>query len=292
MSHIFDALQQSEVDGTGFSFPTADSLVASLLKSAEGEARVVEEPPANDLSRFPSLGVFPPQNSRLVSLTDPSCLAAEKFRLLGVRLRQVQQRRPVKKILITSTIPEEGKTVVCGNLAVTLARKKAQKILLLDGDLRRPALASRFGLQGLFGLSEWLQRDASSLPNIYHLEQVGLWLLPAGHPPANPLELMQSGLLADLLERLSSWFDWVVIDSPPILPLADTTVLARLADGILLVTREGTSEKRQLEQGLQTLDQSKLLGIVLNGYANADHTNYYQRYGPLAELKSSPIANR
>jgi capsular exopolysaccharide synthesis family protein len=279
MSHIFDALQRSEAEGTGFSFPTLDSLVAELLKPTEREAVVVEESPASDLSQFPPLDISPPQNSRLVSLTDPSSLAAEKFRLLGVRLRQVQQRRTVKKLLITSTIPEEGKTVVCANLAVTLARRKTQKILLLEGDLRRPALASRFGLAGLDGLSDWLSRDASSLPKIYHLEQAGLWLLPAGHPPDNPLELMQSGRLADLLERLCSWFDWVVIDSPPILPLADTTVWARFADGILLVIREGTSEKRQLEQGLQTLDQSKLLGLVLNGYTNADHSNYYQRYG-------------
>ena len=148
MSHIFDALQRSEADGTGFGFPTPDSLVANLLKPLEQEAVIGQESQAIDFSHFPSLDISPSQNSRLVSLTDPSCLAAEKFRLLGVRLRQAQQRRPVKKILITSTIPEEGKTVVCGNLAVTLARKKTQKILLLDGDLRRPALASRFGLQG------------------------------------------------------------------------------------------------------------------------------------------------
>jgi capsular exopolysaccharide synthesis family protein len=284
MSHIFDALQRSEAEGTGFSFPTATSLVTELLKSTEREV-VVEATPTSDFSQFPTVDVSLPLNSRLVSLTDHSCLAAEKFRLLGVRLRQAQQRRPLKKVLITSTVPEEGKSLVCGNLAATLARKKNQKILLLDGDLRRPALASRLGLHGLAGLSEWLRRDSSSLPNIYHLEQAGMWFLPAGHAPDNPLELMQSGRLADLLERLCSWFDWVVIDSPPILPLADTTVWARFADGILLVAREGTTEKRQLEQGLQTLDQSKLLGVVLNGYTNADHTNYYQRYGPLAEQK-------
>ena len=153
MSHIFDALQRSEADGTGFSFPSADTLVADLLKSAEKEPIVRDELPANDLSQFPSLDISPPQNSRLVSLTDPSSLSAEKFRLLGVRLRQVQQRRAMKKVLITSTIPEEGKTLVCANLAVTLARKKTQRILLLDGDLRRPALSSRFGLQGLAGQS-------------------------------------------------------------------------------------------------------------------------------------------
>jgi capsular exopolysaccharide synthesis family protein len=280
MSHIFDALQRSAAEGTGFSLPSAASLVTDLLKSAEREV-VVEETPVSDF-QFPSVNISLPPDGRLVSLTDESCLAAEKFRLLGVRLRQIQQRRPLKKILITSTIPEEGKSLVCGNLAATLSSKKSQKILLLDGDLRRPVLASRFGLHGLAGLSEWLPGDSSSLPNIYHLEQAGLWFLPAGHPPDNPLELMQSRRLGDLLEQVCAWFDWVVIDSPPILPLADTTVWARFVDGILLVAREGTTEKRQLERGLQTLDKSKLLGVVLNGYTNADHTDYYQRYGSLA----------
>src|SRR6201987_3924211 len=134
MSQIFDALQRSEAEGTGFSFPTLENLVADLLKPAEREEVVVEESQAGNFSKFIPLDISSPQNSRLVSLTDPSCLAAEKFRLLGVRLRQVQQRRAVKKLLITSTIPEEGKTVVCANLAVTLARRKTQKILLLEGD--------------------------------------------------------------------------------------------------------------------------------------------------------------
>ena len=91
---------------------------------------------------------------------------------------------------------------------------------------------------------------------------------------------MQSGRLSELMEQLSAWFDWIIIDSPPILPLADTSVWARLADGILLVTREGTTKKRTLQRGLQALEQSKLLGAVVNSSASTDHSNYYHRYGP------------
>src|SRR2546428_10861317 len=93
------------------------------------------------------------------------------------------------------------------------------------------------------------------------------------------MELMQSGRLGELMEQLTDWFDWIIIDSPPVLPLADTSVWARLADGILLVTREGTTKKRLLQRGLQVLEQSKLLGAVLNSSSNTDHSNYYQRYG-------------
>jgi Mrp family chromosome partitioning ATPase len=130
------------------------------------------------------------------------------------------------------------------------------------------------------GLSEWLQGEPRRIANLYRLEGPNLWLLPAGHPPENPLELMQSGRLSELLDQLAAWFDWIIIDSPPILPLADTSVWARLADGILLVTREGTTKKRMLLRGLQALEQSKLLGAVVNSSSNTDHSNYYQRYGP------------
>src|SRR5207302_2783761 len=158
---------------------------------------------------------------------------AEKFRFLGVRLRQLQQVRELKTVLITSTIPEEGKSMVSGNLAVTLAQRKQQKVLLLEGDLRRPVLTARFGLQGLRGLSEWLESDTSQTANIHYLEGPGFWFLPSGKPPANPLELMQSGRLSGLLQQLAAWFDWILIDSPPVLPLADTSVWARLSDGVL-----------------------------------------------------------
>ena len=169
---------------------------------------------------------------------------------------------------------------MAANLAAILARRQQPKILLLEGDLRRPSLSTQFGLGKIPGLSEWLQGESRPIQHIYRLEGPNLWLLPAGRPPENPLELMQSGRLSELLNQLSTWFDWIVIDSPPILPLADTSVWARLADGILLVTREGTTKKRMLQQGLQALEQTKLLGAVLNSSANTDHTDYYQRYGP------------
>jgi Mrp family chromosome partitioning ATPase len=97
---------------------------------------------------------------------------------------------------------------------------------------------------------------------------------------------MQSGRLSELLDQLSGWFDWIIIDSPPVLPLADTSVWARLVDGILLVTREGTTKRRLLQSGLKALEQSKLLGAVVNSSASTDHTNYYYRYGPAATRKA------
>jgi capsular exopolysaccharide synthesis family protein len=228
---------------------------------------------------FPSLEVSVLPSSRMVFLNEPDSLAAEKFRFLGVRLRQLQQSRPLKKVLVTSTIPEEGKSTVSANLAGVLARRK-QSVLLVEGDLRRPTLASQFGLGRLAGLGEWLQSGRQTVSNVYRLEGPDFWFMPAGNPPENPLELLQSGRLSYLMGQLANLFDWIIVDSPPLLPLADTTVWSRVTDGTLLVAREGKSEKKQLQRGLEALKKSDLLGVVLNGCAHPDHKSYYQRYSP------------
>ena len=291
MSRLFEALQKSEPD-LSFDFPLAMQLTDELLKPAETAQEQSEEfepslrgkqdvDVAPELDQpIPSVPVIIKPATRLVCLTQKDSLAAEKFRFLAVRLRQLQQNRAVKKLLVTSTIPEEGKSMISANLALSLARKKRQRVLLLEGDLRRPTLYESFGLRSLPGVSEWLKSGSSEVKNLYYFEEAGLWFLPAGSQPGNPMELMQSGRLAELIEQLTVWFDWIVIDSPPVLPLADTSVWSRLADGILLVAREGTTRKRELQRGLDTLDHSKLLGVVLNSSDSTDQSNYYQRYGP------------
>lgn len=309
MSRIFEALQRSESERSGT--PLAPpALATELLQVVEREASALipknfpatEGAPQdfaekdfdendladNDLSQFQSLPVALPPDSKLICLTAPESLGAEKFRFLGVRLRQLQQTRPLKKLLITSVIPEEGKSTVSANLATILARKQQPKILLMDGDLRRPSLSKQFGLGKLPGLSEWLHGESRPITHIYRLEGPNLWFLPAGQPPENPLELMQAGRLSKLMKQLAGWFDWIVVDSPPVLPLADTSVWARLVDGILLVTREGTTKRRQLQSGLQALERSKLLGAVVNSCASTDHTNYYYRYGPATRKAEVP----
>jgi capsular exopolysaccharide synthesis family protein len=300
MSRVFDALQRSGAEQTGVEYPDLMSVVSEVFEAPRAPSQteeqaqsadilgvppialptideVVPERPVSGVDGFPSLKVRVEGSSRLVFFTEPDSLAAEKFRFLGVRLRQLQQSRPLKRVLITSTIPEEGKSLVSANLAGVLARRK-QKVLLIEGDMRRPTLARQFGLGRLAGLAEWLQSSVQSVSNIYHLDGPNFWIMPAGDPPANPLEMMQSGRLSQLMGQLTHLFDWIVVDSPPLLPLADTTVWARLTDGALLVVREGTTEKAPLERGLEILKKSDLLGVVLNGCTNSDHENYYQRY--------------
>jgi len=273
MSRIFEALQRSEVDRFGIS-SSPSAVATELLQTVEREE---SDSVTNQVEDSHGLVVSPSTNDRLICLTAKDSLAAEKFRFLAVRLRQFQQIRPLKKVLITSSIPEEGKSMVAANLAITLARKQNLKVLLLEGDLRRPTLPRQFGIGKLTGLSEWLQSELQPI-SIYHIEGAGLWFLPAGKPPSNPLELMQSKKLPELMDQLAAQFDWIIIDSPPVLPLADTSLWMRLSDGILLVTREGVTEKRQLQRCLETVEKPKLLGALLNSCRNTDHADYYQRY--------------
>jgi capsular exopolysaccharide synthesis family protein len=295
MSQIFDALQKSQAERIGTEASRTEStftIATELLEVAERKWRAASPPSvdpseySNSMPQFPSLPVSILPNSRLVSVGEEESLGAEKFRFLAVRLRQLRQSRPLKKVLITSTIPQEGKSTVAANLACTLGKRKQHKTLLLEGDLRRPTVAQKFGLGKVPGLSEWLRGETETM-NIYRLEALGLWVMPAGNAPENPLELMQSGKLSPLMEQLTGWFDWIIIDSPPVLPLADTSMWARLADGILLVTRKSITEKKQLQRGLEALEPAKLLGGLLNGSTDAAHSDYYQRYGPATSSPES-----
>jgi capsular exopolysaccharide synthesis family protein len=229
--------------------------------------------------QFQSLPVSVPAQSRLVCLTDNQSLAAEKFRFVGITLQHLRRDRPLKKVLITSTIPQEGKTTVSANLACALARRTQQRTLLVEGDVRRPSLSQMFGLERMPGICECLQGERNLMTSIYHLEGPGLWFMPAGGAPENPLELLQSGKLPALMDQLSGLFDWIVIDSPPVMPLADTSVWMRLTDGILLVARQGITEKRQLQRGLEALEPKKVIGAVLNGSKSTLPGDYYYTAG-------------
>ena len=253
--------------------------VAEPKAPQELDSRTADEG-ATELAQCQTLHLSLTQQNRLISVSDADSPAAEAFRLLSVRLRHLRRTRELKKLLITSTIPQEGKSMVSANLACALASSTRRKILLLEGDVRRPSLSKVFGLKPYPGLCEWLEGGRSLVSSLYRLEPGGIWLFPAGYGPANPLELLESAKLPALMEQLAGWFDWIVIDSPPVLPLADTSVWTRLADGILLVTRQGTTQKRHLQRGIEALESKKVIGAVLNSSKNSSDNEYYSYRRP------------
>jgi capsular exopolysaccharide synthesis family protein len=256
------------------------------VPSGEG---MVKEQHLDKFRQMLSLKVVAPPNNRLVCFTEGQNLAAEKFRFLGMSLQNLRRERPLKKVLITSTIPQEGKSTVSANLACTLARTTQRRTLLLEGDVRRPSLSQMFGVGAYPGICECLQGDRNLVNSVYYLEGPGFWFLPAGRAPNHPLELLQSGRLAATMDQLAAWFDWIIIDSPPVMPLADTSVWMRQAEGILLVLRQGTTEKGQLQRGLEAIERKKLIGAVLNGSSKPARNDYYHDHVP---AKTSQRAGR
>jgi capsular exopolysaccharide synthesis family protein len=252
---------------------------------AHGGASAAVESNDLNLDDCQSLTLMDFPENRLVSVWNGDAPAAEAFRLLSVRLRHLRRERTLQKVLITSTIPQEGKSVVSANLACALASGTRQKVLLLEGDIRRPTLSKVFGLKAHPGICEWLSGRRSLMESVYHLQPADVWLLPAGNSPESPLELLQSRELPGAIARLSTIFDWIIIDSPPVLPLADTSVWTRLADGILLVARQGITQKRHLKRGIEGLEARKVIGAVLNASASSSDSEYYAYRRPDDDAK-------
>lgn len=281
MSRVFEALRRSEVRHFGGVLATTPLFANQLVEAAENQRRNRKGEPDTCLS----LPFSPAGDSRLASFTAKGSLAAERFRFLSVRLRQLRQQKTLRTLLITSASAGEGKSVVAANLAVSLAGQE-QRVLLLEGNLRSPVLAARFGHPDLKGLGEWLRQDSACLPDIYCFEDPGFWLAPAGCAPERPLEFMQPERLKALLYELGARFDWIIIDCPALLPLADTSVWAELADAVLLTVRQGKSKERQLLRGLEALGQSELLGVVVNECVSGADESFPTEHLPGAPLES------
>jgi len=284
MSRIFEALQQANTElGRSLSEISESAQSLSQFSTALiGEAPAMEEAPQFSLPTDPQ--------SRLVAWTEPHSLAAENFRGLSARLRQAQQRRPLNRVLITSPVKGDGKSTISLNLAITLAAH-GDKTLLVDGDLHQRGLASTLEVTDDRGLADWCERS-EILPNVLHrAEGLPLWLLPAGFCQDQPLKALQSSRASELLKQLGNWFSWIVIDSPPLVPLTDGNVWAAMSDAVLLVVREGVTAKRALEKALESVEKSKLFAVVMND-ATPQEARYYREYGNAAIRAATKAAHK
>jgi capsular exopolysaccharide synthesis family protein len=216
----------------------------------------------------------------------------EQFRSLRSRIYQARYEAPVKTILISSGMPAEGKSFIAANLAMNLARNTVNNILLIDGDLRRPTLHKLLGapigpglsefLDGRAELKDILQRD--STPHSVHAKTVGsianLTFIPAGKCGDNSSELVANHRIEMLIETLSPYFDWILIDSPPVLAVTDAVELSHAADAVLLIARGGRTPYDIAQRTQTTFSKSRILGFVLNDVKDAPRSgSYYYYYG-------------
>jgi protein-tyrosine kinase len=283
------AIQQSQPDtvptdmvppGLGLPEPAeppaalGNAMPATIGTRAAGEPKIVFE---TDKSQ--SVMIQPPPTSRLVAWCEPNGLGAEKFRALAVRLDAIRRQHEMKSLQVTSSVINEGKTFVAANLAVTLAKYSGSRTLLIEGDLHRPTLGSMLGLKPMHGLSDWWSGRSQDIARLLvRFTGTGLWFLPAGKACDRPSEILRSTQLAEAFAQLASRFDWIVVDSTPMLPVIDANLWSRLVDGTLLVVREGVAPLKALKNGLQSLDHPKLIGVVVNEASEFDQIDYHGQY--------------
>jgi len=216
----------------------------------------------------------PRLNPLLIAGLAPKSLSAEQYRALRTRLAQVEGTTALRTIMITSPQKGEGKSVTSANLALTMAQELQRRVVLVEADLRKPSLQRLLGLPAGPGLADLLVGAAELKDIMKFLPDHNLTVIPAGAAPTNPAELLGSTAMRRMLDQLRTRFDRVILDTPPVLPLADVAVLAPMVDGTLLVVRAGVTPKPAIENALRAFDSSRLVGVVLNESGMEDDYRY------------------
>jgi capsular exopolysaccharide synthesis family protein len=248
---------------------------------------------AEGIGNFNPLGQIPVDEinveplSKIVFYTDPRGVAADRFRFLRMRIRELSDARNLKSLLITSALSLDGKSTVSLNLATALAERGQSPVLLLEADLYHPTLAERLGLKTGPGLAECLSSGMTPLSVVRRIEPLGWYFLPAGRQLADPSDLLHGDGFAAIMGALSPHFKWIVIDSPPIVPVADALALAHQADASLLVVRAGQTPSDAVESALESLGAKHVMGVILNGVEDLQrlYSKYNKYYGPPAPSK-------
>jgi len=216
--------------------------------------------------------------SKIVYYTDPHGGGADRFRQLRMRLREWGSTDKCNSLLITSALPQDGKSTVSLNLATALTEHGRRRVLLIEADLHHPTLTQQLRLKTWPGFADCLEGRLSVRSAIRRVEPLGFYLLPAGEAHGNPSEILQSDEMTNLMVELRLCFDWIVIDAPPLAPLTDAMSLARHVQASLLVVRAGRTPRAAVEQAMGLLDPKRVIGIVLNGIDGL-HRAYSKYYG-------------
>ncbi|WP_082556808.1 polysaccharide biosynthesis tyrosine autokinase [Modestobacter sp. Leaf380] len=247
--------------------------------------RSVRDPgSAAELAGAPLVGIVLRDNSlqtRPTLAADDQGSTAEGFRQLRTNLQFLDVDRPPQVIMISSAVAGEGKSVVAVNLALTLTTA-GRRVALVEADLRRPRAARYLGVPGEVGLTDVLAGQAGLVDVLQPLEGGSLSLIAAGPMPPNPSDLLASSHMTDVLNALRADHDYVVIDAPPLLPVADASGLAVAVDGVVLVVRHGATHKEQVRQARETVDRvgGRVLGVVLNVVPPKAAASVARGYGP------------
>lgn len=303
MSRIHDALRKAGQDTSGNRRPavrrtgssTPDSLdlersapntpqmerSAPVLTEEEGfsEAALSELEDLESIIQQAREVAYTPQNDALlINPLAPREAPAEEFRTLRTRLNHLQTLQPLHTLVVTSASPAEGKSFTAANLAVAQAQLADKRILLADFDFRRPNIDKTFQIDCAPGITDYLRGRATLGEIMRRLAGTNLYMLTAGDVVPNPLELLNLKECKTLIDSLRNHFDWVVLDSPPLLFAADANLLATMCDGTVLVVRIGSTTVDSVSRALQSLCENNVLGIVVNGARRGELYSKYSYY--------------
>jgi len=294
MSRIEDALKKaSKLRGQGRRANVSDTIQRSMAKGNKSQDATLEARPAafeSEEKTIPSeVMARVADQHMLVSMNDIVSPAAEEFRKLKQNLVRMTKRGGFHNtILITSGTVGEGKSVTSTNLAISLAQEFDHTVLLVDADLRRPSCHHLLCLENEYGLSDCLMDGSDVSKGLIRTGIGKLSFLPAGTPMANPGELLASKRMATVLKEMKERYSdrYIIIDTPPVLPFAEARTLARLADTVVLVVKEGCLSKHELGDTIEALGGANVAGVVFSqaspggaGIRHGGYGNYQSYYG-------------
>ena len=284
MSRIHEALKKAEQEraaGQGGALVDLASLPVPDVPAGDGVPRTAAlvELPANVdamLARSVPAQWKPDPETMLFANGNDAARGAEEYRTLRSRLYHMREKMQLKKLLVTSALPKEGKSFTAANLAQVMARQHGRRVLLIDGDLRGPRLHLMLGTTAGPGLSDYLQGKNDEFSIMQRGPMENLFFIPSGMGIEDPAELVGNGRMRQLLQQVENLFDWIVIDSPPAVLVSDASVLANACDGVLLVVRSNSTPSDMARRARQEFPQQALVGVVLNG--RRDNEAPYDRY--------------
>ena len=217
----------------------------------------------------------------IISYNDPKSVISEQYREIRTNIEYSNVDQNTKTILVTSSDKNEGKTTTVSNLAVSFANLN-KKVLIIDCDLRNPSIHKMFRLNNIYGLTDILAKDRAVDKCIQETELKNLYVLTAGAIPPNPAEILSSDKMKNLIEDLKNIYDYIFIDTPPIGLVTDAGALSSFIDGVVLVVKSESIEKKYLEETKKKLDavDARILGAILNSYKSEQKDyDYYSYYG-------------